>query len=70
LNTSLVAFPSINSNTLIIQLDGAPYIKGKASTPLNPPNILVRANTTKIAVQIHKMVANNFIDLLIEARGG
>lgn len=70
MNTSLVGFPSINSNALLIQLDGAPYIKGRPSGPLNPPNILIKANSTKIDVQIHKLVANNFINLLIEARGG
>ena len=33
---SLVAPPSIINDKLLVQLNGAPYLKGKASGALNP----------------------------------
>jgi len=65
-----VASPTISNNTLIVQLDGAPYINGIPSGPLDPPEILIRSNSSKIQVQIHKLIGNRFLDLLLQVRGG
>ena len=54
----------------MVQLNAAPYIKGTSSGTLSPADILIRTNSSKIQVQIHKELITRFIALFIEARGG
>jgi hypothetical protein len=55
---------------LIVQLNGAIYPKGETSGELNPEDILVRTNSSRIQVHIHKKIVSQFISQLLKARGG
>jgi hypothetical protein len=69
LNTTLVATPLINAQTLYIQVNAAPYIEGESSGYLNPPDVLLKANSTKIQLQIHKELAVKIISLYLKIVG-
>jgi len=61
--------PILSNQALIIQMNAAPYIGGESSGYLNPPETLVRKNSTKIAVQIHKALATKLLTLIMHIRG-
>ena len=61
INTTLVAAPLINSQTLFVQINGAPYVEGERSDFLNPPEVLVKQNSTKIQLQVHKLMVTRII---------
>lgn len=61
INTTLVAAPLISSQTLFVQINGAPYVEGERSDFLNPPEVLVKQNSTKIQLQVHKLMVTRII---------
>mgnify|MGYP000586739385 CR=1 FL=1 len=65
-----MATPIVANENLLVQINGAPYIKGSSSGSLNPEDILVKQNSSKIQVQIHSKLASSIISLLLKEKGG
>lgn len=61
INTTLVAAPLISSQTLFVQINAAPYVEGERSDLLNPPEVLVKQNSSKIQLQVHKLLVTRII---------
>ena len=66
----MVAPPILSASSLLVQLNGAPYLKGTRSQPLNPEDILVKTNSSKIQVQIHQKIIKVMVHLFLQLRGG
>lgn len=52
-----------------MQLNGAPYIEGEGSGVLNPPEVLVKGGSSKIQLQVHKLLASRILELVMGIRG-
>lgn len=70
MNTTLVAAPLIANQTLFLQLNAAPYIEGESSGFLNPPDVLTKVNSSKIQLQLHKLLFTRIIEKVLKIRGG
>jgi hypothetical protein len=64
-----VAAPLISNQTLFLQINAAPYIDGQPSGFLNPPEVLVKANSSKIQAQVHKLLFTRVLEAVLKIRG-
>lgn len=69
INTTLVVSPLFNAQTLYLQINAAPYIVGESSGYLNPHEVLIKSNSSKIQIQAHKLLFKKIVETFLRIKG-